>query len=64
MKLSDIKPNPDNPRIIKDESFEKLCNSIKEFPKMMKLRPIVVDMQKLDPTLIIKRNGEVYHGTQ
>lgn len=47
MKLSDIKPNPDNPRIIKDESFEKLCNSIKEFPKMMKLRPIVVDMQNM-----------------
>lgn len=47
MKLSDIKPNTDNPRIIKDESFEKLCNSIKEFPKMMKLRPIVVDMQNM-----------------
>lgn len=47
MKLLDIKQNPDNPRIIKDESFEKLCNSIKEFPKMMKLRPIVVDMQNM-----------------
>ena len=43
MKLSQIKPNPDNPRIIKDSNFEKLCNSIKEFPKMMSLRPIVVD---------------------
>lgn len=43
MKLSKIKPNPDNPRIIKDSNFEKLCNSIKEFPKMMSLRPIVVD---------------------
>jgi len=43
MKLSDIKPNKDNPRVIKDERFKKLVNSIKEFPKMMRLRPIVVD---------------------
>jgi hypothetical protein len=45
MKLSTIKPNPDNPRTIKDESFEKLCRSITEFPKMMELRPIVTDDQ-------------------
>jgi len=43
MKLSEIKSNPSNPRTIKDESFRKLCNSINEFPKMMELRPIVVD---------------------
>lgn len=43
MKLSELKPNPKNPRIIKDERFKKLCNSIKEFPKMMRLRPIVID---------------------
>lgn len=43
MKLSQIKPNPENPRTIKDASFEKLCNSIKEFPKMMDLRPMVID---------------------
>lgn len=42
IKLSKIKPNPDNPRVIKDENFEKLCKSIKEFPKMMALRPIIV----------------------
>ena len=43
MKLSSIKKNPDNPRIIKDEKFEKLCNSIQAFPDMLALRPIVVD---------------------
>jgi hypothetical protein len=43
MKLSSIKPNPDNPRTIKDEAFQKLCRSITEFPKMMSLRPIVTD---------------------
>lgn len=42
-KLSDLKINPSNPRIIKDEKFQKLCKSIKEFPKMLKLRPIVID---------------------
>lgn len=43
MKLKDIKANPNNPRVIRDEKFEKLKNSIKEFPKMMKLRPMVIN---------------------
>lgn len=43
MKLSTIKINPDNPRIIKDDQFEKLKQSIREFPKMMELRPIIID---------------------
>ena len=43
MKLSKIKSNPNNPRIIKDDKFKKLCESIKALPKMMELRPIVVD---------------------
>ena len=43
MKLSEIHTNPKNPRLIKDDRFKKLCQSIKEFPKMMSLRPIIVD---------------------
>lgn len=43
MKLSAIHINPNNPRLIKDDRFKKLCKSIEEFPKMMKLRPIIVD---------------------
>ena len=43
MKLSDIHPNPNNPRLIKDERFKKLCRSITDFPKMMELRPIIID---------------------
>lgn len=43
MKISEIHLNPDNPRFIKDDRFEKLINNIKEFPKMMKLRPIIID---------------------
>ena len=43
MKLNKIIPNPNNPRIIKNEKFEKLCKSLNDFPQMMKLRPIIVD---------------------
>ena len=43
MKLSKLKPNPNNPRIIKDAKFKKLVDSINDFPKMMVLRPIVID---------------------
>ena len=44
IKLSTIKPNPDNPRLIKDEKFYKLVNSLETFGEtMMPLRPIVVD---------------------
>lgn len=43
IKLSTIKPNPNNPRVIKDDKFHKLVNSIKEFPKMLELRPMVVN---------------------
>ena len=39
--ISEIKSNPNNPRIIKDDKFKKLVASIKEFPKMLELRPIV-----------------------
>jgi hypothetical protein len=43
IKISKVKANPDNPRLIKDIKFKKLVNSIKEFPKMLELRPIVVN---------------------
>ena len=43
MNINLIKPNPDNPRVIKDEKFKKLVDSIREFPQMLKLRPIVID---------------------
>jgi ParB-like chromosome segregation protein Spo0J len=43
ISISDLKENPNNPRYIKGYKFEKLVKSIKEFPEMLKLRPIVVD---------------------
>jgi DNA modification methylase len=41
--INDIKANTNNPRLIKDEKFAKLVKSIKEFPEMLELRPIVVN---------------------
>ena len=43
MNINEIKPNPSNPRIIKDEKFKKLVKSIQDFPQMLELRPIVID---------------------
>jgi|LakMenE18May11ns_1017448.scaffolds.fasta_scaffold9913321_4 site-specific DNA-methyltransferase (adenine-specific) len=43
VKISEVKNNPKNPRLIKDDKFKKLVKSIQEFPQMLELRPIVVD---------------------
>ena len=43
VNLREIKNNPNNPRIIKNNKFKQLVKSIKEFPEMLKIRPIVVD---------------------
>ena len=43
MLLKKIKLNPKNPRLIKDERFKKLVQSLKEFPKMLALRPIFIN---------------------
>jgi len=43
VKLSQIQVNGANPRTISNEKFDKLINSILVLPKMLELRPIVVD---------------------
>jgi hypothetical protein len=43
VKLSEVKVNPNNPRLIKDDNFKKLVQSIKDFPEMLDIRPIVVN---------------------
>jgi hypothetical protein len=43
VKITEVKGNPKNPRLIKDDKFRKLVKSIQEFPQMLELRPIVVD---------------------
>ena len=41
MKLNQLKSNPNNPRLIKDDKFKKLVTSLREFPEMMEKRPMV-----------------------
>ena len=43
LKISKVLPNPENPRVIKDHKYKALVKSIKEFPKMLEIRPIVVN---------------------
>ena len=43
INIKEVKEHPNNPRSIQKHKFYKLVNSIKEFPEMLKLRPIVVD---------------------
>jgi DNA modification methylase len=43
VKISDVKSNPNNPRLIKDDKFAKLVQSLKDFPEMANVRPIVVN---------------------
>jgi ParB-like chromosome segregation protein Spo0J len=47
VKINSIQSNLKNPRIIKDNKFKKLVKSIKEFPEMLELRPIVIDENNL-----------------
>jgi hypothetical protein len=41
VKITEIKSNPNNPRIIKDDKYKKLLKSLKEFPEMLEKRPLV-----------------------
>jgi len=58
--IKDIKPNPNNPRVIKDEKFAKLVQSIKDLPEMAEVRPVVVntDMVVLGGNMRLKAMRE------
>lgn len=43
MRIQDIKPNPNNPRKISKIEFEKLVESIKEDPKLLNAKPLIID---------------------
>ena len=60
VKINTVKSNPDNPRLIKDDKFKKLVTSLKEFPEMAKVRPIVVntDMVVLGGNMRLKAMKE------
>ena len=56
VNIIDIRENPNNPRLIKDDKFKKLVQSIKDFPQMLAIRPIVVnaDMTVLGGNMRLK----------
>jgi hypothetical protein len=58
--IGELKPNPNNPRIIKDDKFKKLVQSIKDLPEMAEVRPIVVntDMVVLGGNMRLKAMRE------
>lgn len=41
--IKKVRPNPENPRVIKNDQFKRLVKSLREFPEMLELREIVVD---------------------
>ena len=45
VQITKVKPNPKNPRIIKDDKFQKLVASLQEFPEMASVRPIVCNTE-------------------
>lgn len=47
VNINTIKANPSNPRVIKDDKFKSLVKSIKDFPEMLELRPIVVNSENI-----------------
>jgi hypothetical protein len=47
IEIGEIRANPNNPRVIKNEKFAKLVRSIKRFPEMLELRPIVVNAEMI-----------------
>jgi len=47
VKITAVKSNPNNPRLIKDNKFKQLVQSIKDFPEMLSIRPIVVNKEMM-----------------
>jgi ParB-like chromosome segregation protein Spo0J len=45
--INKIKSNPNNPRVIKDDKFKKLVQSLKDLPEMAQVRPIVVNQDMI-----------------
>ena len=47
LEISKIKPNPENPRIISQAKLDQLVKSLKEFPEMLELRPLVINKNNI-----------------
>jgi len=47
LPIGKIKSNPDNPRLIKDDNFKKLVQSLKDFPEMAEVREVVLNKDNM-----------------
>lgn len=56
VNINKIKPNPKNPRVIKDDKFNKLKKSIEDFPDMLNKRPLVVFTDKDSKYVVLGGN--------
>ena len=56
VNITDVKPNPKNPRVIKDGKFQKLVKSIQEFPDMLNKRPLIVFTDVDDKYVVLGGN--------
>lgn len=56
LPITQIKPNPKNPRVIRDEKFEKLKKSIQDFPDMLNKRPLVCFTDKDGKVVVLGGN--------
>lgn len=64
VKISEIKPNPNNPRIIKDGKFEKLKKSLQEFPDMLTKRPLICFTDKDGKFVVLGGNMRLKAATE
>ncbi len=56
VSIKQVKPNPKNPRVIKDGKFQKLVKSIQEFPDMLNKRPLIVFTDVDDKYVVLGGN--------
>ena len=56
LPITQIKPNPKNPRVIRDDKFEKLKKSIQDFPDMLNKRPLVCFTDKDGKVVVLGGN--------
>ncbi len=56
VKISKVKPNKDNPRLIKDHNYNRLVKSIEEFPEMLEKRPVVCFTDKDNKYVVLGGN--------
>lgn len=63
VSITDLKPNPGNPRVVRDEKFLKLVASIEQFPDMLNKRPLVV-VEDTDGLLMVLGGNQRFRACQ